>query len=79
MLRPVLGRWEKWVNSHSECVFQHRGDQPCKQRTTQFQTRIGVYLDEPSPEVLVDHEVKSKDLETELPMFCVDDQMGSSD
>ena len=59
----VGGRREGQVEGEFEAELSRVGNDAVEQRTCTLQTRIGVDFDEPGLEVLVNHEIQSKDLE----------------
>ena len=73
MLGEVFGRWIERIDCDSKGIFKHRRYDPSQQKTGKFKTRISVHFYEPGLEILINHEVKSKDLERKLPMFRIDD------
>lgn len=47
-------------------MFEHVGDDSSKQLATDFKTRVGVDLDEPDIEILINHEIQTEYLEVVL-------------
>lgn len=67
-LRVILGRREEWIDCDFECILDHVGNDPCEKRAAEFQTRIVVDFNQPSIEILINHEVQPEDLKSKLPI-----------
>ena len=59
----VEGRGHDGVYANGECIVKHGGDDVGQALTVYLDTWIGVDLDEPALEVLVDHDIYPKNLE----------------
>lgn len=79
LLRPFTGWWEDRVQTDFQGVLQHRWDYSGQQRRRKLQAGIGVDLNQPDFEVLVNHEVQSEHLKSKLPSIGVQRQRCRSD
>lgn len=55
-----------------ERIFEHGRNNPTQKWRRQLQTRVGISLNEPHFEILINEEIKPKNLETELFFSRVD-------
>lgn len=66
-------RREQRVDCYFERVLDHVGDDSGQQRAGQLEARVVIDLNEPSAELIIDHEVQSEDLKRKLSIFAVQD------